>query len=60
MYIIYIFRHSSTNLMVTANQKSIINTHITLKIVIKIYIVYVYILYIKTTIYSIYDYYIYI
>ena len=45
--------------MVTANQKSIIDTHITLKIVIKMYIIYVYILHIKITIYIIYDYYIY-
>lgn len=46
--------------MVTANQKSIIDIHITLKIVIKMHIIYVYILYIKSTIYTIYDYYIYI
>ena len=59
MYIIYILRHSYTNFMVTANQKSIIDTHITLKIVIKMYIIYVYILHIKITIYIIYDYYIY-
>lgn len=56
----YILRHSYTNFMVTAKQKSILDIHVTLKIVIKMHIIYVYILYIKSTIYTIYDSYIYI